>query len=114
MNDTPSKRPARRPLLLVAAIFAALTIGFTIGVAQAADQRLDEARPRPAEGGGPPGGVAAGRVPEKAQRRFERHRGRALHHVAQAMEQIDAAKDAVDNPDATRRRRTERWQSGPI
>lgn len=99
MNDTPRGRLARRALLLVAAALAALTIGFTIGVAQAADQRLDEADLALQKAAALLEASQPGEVPEQAQRRFERHRTRALQHVAQAMEQIDAAKDAVDNPD---------------
>lgn len=99
MNDTTRKRSVPRPLLLVAAVFAALTIGFAIGVAQAADQRLDDADLALQKAAALLEASQPGGVPEKAQRRFERHVGRALLHVEQAMEQIDAAKDAVDNPD---------------
>ncbi len=98
MNDTSGKLALRRPLLLAAAVLAALTIGFTIGVAQAADQRLDDARLALEKAQALVEASQPGGIPEKAERRFERHRGRALDHIAKAMEQIGAAKDAVDNP----------------
>ena len=80
-------------------VLAALAIGFTIGVAQAADQRLDEAQLGLQKVQALLEAAQSGEVSEKTQRKFERHRSRALHHVEQAMEQIDAANDAVDNPD---------------
>ena len=81
MNDIPRKRPARRSLLLVAAVLAALAIGFTIGVAHAADQRLDEAQLALQKAEALVEASQPGGVPEKAQRRFERHRGpRARPH----------------------------------
>ena len=99
MNDAQVRLLSRRPLTVVSAVFVALAIGFTIGVAQAADQRLDEAQLGLQKVQALLEAAQPGGVPEKAQRKFERHRSRALHHVERSMEQIDAAKDAVDNPD---------------
>jgi hypothetical protein len=80
------------------ATVAALAIGFGIGTAQAADPRLDEAQQALQKAAALVEASQPGVVSEQAERRFERHRNRALDSIERASAQIDAAEDAVDNP----------------
>jgi len=92
------KRATRPRLAGIAVVIVALVVGFGVGRANAADPQLDQAllalekaqalaQNSPSEG-----------APDKTQRRFAHHSTRAVEHIAAAMAEIDAAKNAYDNP----------------
>jgi len=80
------------------AIVSALAVGYGVGTAGAADPALDVAITALEKAEAAVNASQSGDLPEKAQRQYDRHTSRAVSHIEQAMEQIEAAKAAVDNP----------------
>ncbi len=97
-SSTPTKPGRRRRLAALAAVVAAVAVGYGVGVAQAADPQLDQALLALEKAETLVANSSADGVPEQVQRRFDRHTGRAVAHIEQAMSEIAAAKDAYDNP----------------
>jgi hypothetical protein len=100
MTSLLHKRSPRYVLPLVALVLSAAAIGFGVGVAGAADPRLDEADLALQKAEALLQASQSGLLPEQtqAQHRFDKAVERALAGVAQAREEIAAAKAAADNP----------------
>jgi uncharacterized protein with LGFP repeats len=77
---------------------ASLGAGFAPTITHAADQRLDDALAALQKAEALLEESQAGSVPEKVEKRFARHVERAISLILRAMDQIEAAKDTVDNP----------------
>src|SRR4249920_2041013 len=89
---------ARKAAIAAAAVVSALVVGFGVGTARAADPALDTAFTALEKAEAAVNASQSGDLPPKAQHQFDRHTSRAVSHIEQAMAQIDAAKDVVDNP----------------
>jgi hypothetical protein len=90
-------RVGRRALVLIVLV-EVLSAVAGIAVAHAADPRLDEALASLAKAEAQLLASQSGPVSPKVQHEFQRLVDRALYLIARAMEQIEEAKDAVDNP----------------
>ncbi len=90
--------PIRNRAGIVAALVAAVSIGFAVGIAQAADPKLDHADAALVKAQALIEASEAGVVDDKTQRAFDRHIRRAIDAIVNARQELQAAKDAVDNP----------------
>jgi hypothetical protein len=97
-EDEPPVRRRRPHVAAAAAVVVALVVGFGVGKANAADPQLDQALLALEKAEALVNNTSAEGAPEKVQRRFERHTRRAVDQIVQTMAEIDAAKDAYDNP----------------
>jgi riboflavin biosynthesis pyrimidine reductase len=105
-DSGPRRRTARasgtragtRSAMTAAAVVSALVVGFGVGTARAADPALDVAFTALEKAEAAVNASQSGNLPPKAQHQFDSHTSRAVSHIEKAMEQIQAAKDAVDNP----------------
>jgi hypothetical protein len=96
-STTPRGHAARRGTAVLAlSLFLATAVLPQIG--EAADPRLDTALAALAQAENLLEASEPGIVDEKTERRFERLVARAIRLILGAMEAIEAAKDAVDNP----------------
>lgn len=95
MRANSSRFPLRR---LAVACLLVVTLGFGIGfgVARAADQALDDALNALQKAAALVESSVAGVADPKIVHRFERRRERALRKIDDAMQAIEAAKQAVD------------------
>jgi Na+/H+-dicarboxylate symporter len=90
-------RTGGRTLVLIVLV-GVLSAVAGIAVAHAADPRLDEALASLAKAEAQLLASQPGPASPKVQQEFQRHVDRALYLIDRAMEQIEAAKDAVNNP----------------
>jgi hypothetical protein len=84
--------------VIAVAVAALLAVGLTPVAATAADVRLDEALAALQKAEALLLSSQSGVVSKKQERQFERHVERALLLISLTMDQIEAAKEAVDNP----------------
>ena len=77
---------------------AAILGGIVAGSADAADPQLDQALQALQKAEALVLASQAGLVPPKVESQFDRHTMRAVDAIQRAMDQIEAAQGAVDNP----------------
>ena len=77
---------------------AAIIGGIAAGSADAADPQLDQAMQALQKAEALLLASQPGVVPPKAESEFDRHTMRAVDAIQRAMDQVEAAQDAVDNP----------------
>jgi hypothetical protein len=99
---TPVARRLRPRLLWLSltrlALALALAAGCAAGTAHAADQRLADALDALEKAQALLLAAESGVVSPKVEKKFDRQVGRAVDLIGRAMEKIQAAQEAVDNP----------------
>jgi hypothetical protein len=97
--SAPRRAGARQQRIPALVLIAVLAVGIWLGVAlvHAYDTRLDEALAALQKAGALVEASSAGVVSSQTQREFDRHRGKALASIQDAMDHILAAGLAADS-----------------